>query len=233
MTFNYTSHRAPRKVSLRRTCLLMFAYFALSLLLAGCHSKPAKVAAPVSNPPAPSPSLLDLGESHLNSGEYADAAESYEAYLRHNPDAADRDKALFRLALCYGLGEDGPDGYRKAQKQLTLLVTQFPRSPYKPQAEYMLSLQGEIDRLKVDMLEKESLLRERNEPPAEEKTAQTEDTDKAARQNNRAALRQKDKIIRDKEKEIQDKDELIRKLTEELERMKKIDLGRKPSRPPG
>jgi hypothetical protein len=206
----------------------------IGLLLAGCHRPPPKVAVPAAKPPAaaPAPSLFQIGDNHFEAGKYHDAALAYEGYLRENPDGKDCDTALFRLALSYGLDQEAPEGYSKAQKQLILLVTQFPRSEYKPQAQYMLALQGDIERLKVDLRERQSQVPDRIEPPAE-KAAPVEETDKAQRQKERALIRQKDKVIQDQEKEIQEQDELIRKLNEELERMKQIDLQRRPSRPPG
>ena len=205
----------------------------LGLLPAGCHRPPHSVAVPPAVPTAtPAPSLLELGDSHFGDAKYHDAALAYEGYLHENPNANDCDAALFRLALSYGLDPEVPEGYRMAQKQLILLVTQYPRSPYKPQAQYILSLQGDIERMRVDLQEKLSQVPDHVEPPAE-KAAPVDEADKAQRQKDRVLIRQKEKIIQDQEREIQEKDEAIRKLTEELERIKQIDLQRRPSRPPG
>ena len=61
------------------------------------------------------------------------------------------------------------------------LVSLFPESPYRPEAEFLLRLQGEIERLRSDL-------------------------------SNREAR--------------------IRQLTQELERLKQIDMQRRPSRVP-
>jgi TolA-binding protein len=191
----------------------------LCLLLGGCNKRPQKIVvqpAPpppgkVVSPPAPSPpkpapvpvrSSLDVGEESFEAGRYADAAVSYESYLAGRPDAQDRDKAVFKLGLAYALVDQSPEGISKAQDQFRTLVRLFPKSRYRSEAEYILSLQTGIEKAQAD-------LRKRS-----------------------ANARGKDERIRDMNEKLKERDEKIRQLTQELDRMKKIDLERRPSRQP-
>ncbi len=206
------------------------ALILLSLMLVGCHRVQPKAAAPPP-PPAPVRTNFEVGETDFEAGRYPEAALAYEAYLNENPKGAMADKALMHLALSYGLGdnEDDESGYWKVHKNLTTLVTQFPQSPYKLQAKYILYLQELIEKKKVDIQEKERLLQAKAEPPPE-KIVTVEDPEKEVREKR---LQRQDKALQEKDKQIQDLIDANKKLTDELERIKKIDLQRHPSRPPG
>ena len=69
----------------------------------------------------------------------------------------------------------------QAEADFKNLMARFPESPYRPQAEFILSMQAQIDRLKSDVKERDSKIHE---------------------------------------------------LTEELQKLKAIDMQRRPSRPP-
>jgi tetratricopeptide (TPR) repeat protein len=224
---NHAARRKKRRGGV--TFVYRIGLLLLCLVPAGCHRGTPAAAGLPPPPTFPAPTL-EVAEAFYGAGDYAGATQAYETYLKENPSAEDRDKALFRLAMSYALLGNSPESFRKAQNLLRTLFTQFPRSQYKPEAQYILSLQADIDRMKVDIREKDDLIREQSEaPPQVEKVTGAKD------RVNRAgdkALREKDKALREKDKIIQEKEEKILKLTQELERMKKIDLQRAPSRSP-
>ncbi len=180
------------------------AFLAMCLVLGACHKKPAKIAVQ-----PPSPTKLEIGNGNFEAGQYDAAAQSYEAYLKENPAAVDRDQALFKLGIIYGLSGDDPENITRAENQFRALMTQFPQSRYKPEAEYILSLQSDVENLRLDIRKKDDDLRSKD-----------------------VVIKDQDQRLKDREDRIKDRDEKIHRLTQELERLKKIDLDRRPSRPP-
>ena len=173
----------------------------LALLPWGCHKKPRAPLPPTPLPPiasslapvpvpAPipssipklpaSPSYLDVGENYFEMGDYAKAAQAYETYLQNNYSPANQDQALFRLALTHALPASPVRDLPKATSLLQQLTKHFPESPWRPQAELLLGLQGEINKLRTD---------------------------------------------------VSKRDEHIRDLSRELERLKQIDMRRRPTAP--
>ena len=163
-------------------------FFLVILLLPAwaCRKNPPRIPSPPA--PTPAPSKLEIGNASFNGGLYREAAESYEAFVRENPDAANLDEVLFRLGIAYGLAGSSPENFKNTQNELRALIIRFPKSRYRPEAEYILTLQAEILKLRLN--------------------------------------------VRDRDALMLDRDERIRRLTLELERMKKIDLERRPTRPP-
>ncbi len=129
----------------------------------------------------PDPSGLDLGEMNFQLGDYAKAAQFFEDYLKANPNLRDRDKALFHMGLSYALSGNSSKNRLQAEAALKRLITEFPNSQYKSQAEFILMLQAQIEALKSDV----------------------------------------------KKREMR-----IKQLSEELQKLKEIDMQRRPSRPP-
>ena len=114
-------------------------------------------------------------------GNYQKAIKAYEAYLSANPKSRSRDQALFHLGLARALAVDTSRDMRQADAAFKRLISEFPRSQYKDQAELILGLHVQFDKLKLDLKERE---------------------------------------------------DRIKKLSEELQALKDIDLQRRPSRPP-
>jgi TolA-binding protein len=129
-------------------------------------------------PPAPPPPPKDFrdGEAYFQSGKYADAARSYNRYIQDDLIAQFKDAATFKMGLALALACTSSDCRARSQDQFKLLLSHYPESPYSPEARFILSLQGDIDKLKAD---------------------------------------------------TKSRDDKIKKLTDELERLKKIDLERK------
>jgi|WetSurMetagenome_2_1015567.scaffolds.fasta_scaffold496630_2 hypothetical protein len=142
---------------------------------------PPKPPAPLESAPLSktitAPSDFELGEKLFQAGNYPRAAKALEDYLNNNPKGKGRDQALFHLGLSRALaGESG----RLIEAPLRKLLTEFPKGQYRDQAEFILGLLTQIDRLRVD---------------------------------------------------VKERDDRIKKLSEELQALKDIDLQRRPKRP--
>src|SRR5439155_22130282 len=91
------------------------------------------------------------------------AAESYEKFLNGNSTEQNHDHALFRLAIIYALPGNPSRDLQKGFGLLKRMVTLFPESPLRAQAQLILDLQAEVDRVKSESKEKDERLRDRNE----------------------------------------------------------------------
>jgi hypothetical protein len=140
---------------------------------------PAPVEPAIAPKVATAPNSLELGEASFQARNYVKAAGHFDDYLRAHPKSANRDVVLFRLGLSLAMERSGRN-MRRAEEVLKRLVAEFPGSPYKGPAEFILGLQSQVESLKEDIKEKEAR---------------------------------------------------IKLLSEELQKLKEIDLQRRPSRP--
>lgn len=147
------------------------------LVLAPACSKGRRTAAP----PPPPPTPLQIADGYFESGDYPNAIKSFNHYLQGQAGAPDADRALFRLALAYGVADGATQDLPKGMQLLQQLVKQYPASPFKPPAILLLRLQDDVTRLKADMTKR---------------------------------------------------DEKVKELAKELEKLKQIDMGRRPTRVP-
>lgn len=158
------------------------------------ESAPAPATSPVPEPPKPepvkpapppkintAPSRLEAGESNFKAGNYRQAIHSLEAFLRANPKSRNGDQALFYLGLSRALATDSSRDLSQAEAAFRRLAKEFPKSQYRNQAEFILGLQAQIERLRSD---------------------------------------------------VKERDDRIKQLSDELQKLKEIDLQRRPSRPP-
>ena len=147
---------------------------------------PPEKAPPVATSPPPQPasviplSRLETGEINFRQGKYPEAVRDYEAYLKANPQFESRDRILFNLGLSQALASGPNRNLPGAKTALNRLLTEYPESGYTTQAGLILSLITQVERLNLDLRERDS------------------------------------KIL---------------KLQDELNRLKEIDLKRRPSRP--
>jgi tetratricopeptide (TPR) repeat protein len=128
----------------------------------------------------PAPNHLALGEKSFQRGEYRQAIQSFESYLSVNPKAGKRDEALFYMGLSRLLAGNSPRDMRLAEVAFKRLIAEFPGNPYSNQAEYILRLQGQIERLRAD---------------------------------------------------VKERDDKVKQLSDELQKLKEIDMQRRPSLP--
>jgi len=118
---------------------------------------------PEPKPATPAPDYFRQGEVYFEKGYYAEAAESYENYLLRNPEEKNQDRVLFRLAISYALPGYPAHDPQKAMSLFKRLTASFPDSPYKPQAQFILELQGDIEKLKSEVRDREERIRERDD----------------------------------------------------------------------
>jgi tetratricopeptide (TPR) repeat protein len=148
------------------------------LLLCGCHDtimvypppripKPPPPIPDVSEnpPPAPEPPpklsageiaemrMLEIADTNFILGKYKEAIEVYQAYLERYPQSKSRDKALFRLGLSQALSSGSGKGLSGAKTSLKRMLSEFPASVYKSQAELILGLIAQVDTLNVEVEE--------------------------------------------------------------------------------
>ena len=102
------------------------------------------------------------------------------SFIKNNPESEIRDRAFYLLGLSWGLAGNSAQNQRESENAFRQLIAEFPESPYRDQAKYILDLNARINRLRAAVAER---------------------------------------------------DESIEKLSEELNRLKEIDLQRKPTRP--
>ena len=183
-------------------CRSIMSIIGFSLLLwipTGCREKvsvptnspaqPATKSPPDSAPPAVTPSAIpsskpaalestpvpkvvvaptdfDLAIATFKEGNYGKAAQYFDEYLRSNSNTENRDAALFHLGLSRAMLGNSGRSARRAEDALKHLVTDYPNSPYKGPADFilgLLGLQAQIENLKSDIKEKEIKIKQLSE----------------------------------------------------------------------
>ena len=125
------------------------------------------------------PVIFLEAERNFADGNYRRAAQSFEKFLYTFPKSPERERALFYLGFSLALSGEDKD-LLQTEIPLRRLISEFPKSSYRRQAEWILDLRTRIERLQSD---------------------------------------------------VKERDERIRQLSEELRKLKSIDLDRRPSRP--
>jgi tetratricopeptide (TPR) repeat protein len=127
----------------------------------GGASLPGK-SAPVAADPAltvkPAASLgpLDRGELYFRQGKYPEAVRNYEEFLKSNPENEGMDGILFNLGLSCALSPDSDRNLPAAKTTLSRLVSEYPNSRYRSQAQLILSLITQVEQLNLDVRERDS-----------------------------------------------------------------------------
>ncbi len=150
-----------------------FVILLLVLLSWGCQKKSTVVTPPFPeitpappSKPAPSPkpntasSRFEVGETHFKAGNYRQAIQSFEAFLLGNPKSTRRDQALFYLGLSRLLASDSSRDQSQADAAFSRLIKEFPQSQYRNQAELILGLHAQIERLRADVKERDDRIRQ-------------------------------------------------------------------------
>ena len=151
---------------MRSKCLGVLLLLAV-LAAAGCHKgRRTPVVASAPPPPSPSPtppppapvitvSPLEEADRAFASGNYDEAARGYDNYLRATTSGGQRDDALFHLALTYVLRPAPGTDWPRAIAALKQLLEEYPESPFKSQANLILSLRAELDQTAADSKQRE------------------------------------------------------------------------------
>jgi hypothetical protein len=106
---------------------------------------------------------FDLGETDFYAGRYQQAALSFETFLDNNPQAENRDRAWFLMGLARAMADGSARSQLQSESALKQLISEFPDSPYRRQAEYILDLKTEIERLRADVRKRNQIIKELDE----------------------------------------------------------------------
>ena len=108
-------------------------------------------------------SSYDLAELNFQIGNFTKAAQAYESFLRANPKGKHRDVALFHLGLSRTLARDSGRDWYLAEAAFKKLLSEFPTSLYRAQAEFILGQQAQIEKLRSDMKERDDRIKRLND----------------------------------------------------------------------
>ena len=179
---------------------------------------------------------LQQGETYFEAGDYLRAVQAYEAYLHHDISRRNHDRVLFHLALAYAFPSSPAYNQQKAIGLFERLLTDFPESPYKTQAELILSLQAQIDRTKL-MSDRLNSQVEELRSTVQVKEQQLKELHMALEQLQSNALQKEEQIrnlkleLMQMKTDLTQREERLKNLKTELEELKRIDLERRPSQP--
>ena len=156
---------------------------------------------------------MEQGDRHFEAGDYANAVIAYAAYVREQPNGLEADHALFRLALVHALPGHPAQNQDQAIAYLNELVSRFPQSPLRPEAELLLQKEQQIISFRSEIAQREMQV--------EVLTRQMEEL-------RQAGGEELDQLRAD----LKGREERVRQLSEELDRLKAIDMQRRASPPP-
>ena len=207
----------------------MRAVIALSILLAaGCHKKQPVTTVPSSSPPPPSPTpipsvpapapsavALEAANRAFFLGDYDSAGREYSRYLELIPLAGNRGEALFRLGLIHTL--PGRQDWARAGSFLNQLLSEFPQSPLRPEAQLILSLREQSVQLSADASRLTNEAAQLQGEVAQLKSNAAQSRDQLTRLST--------EIDQLKQKAIE-REERIRQLNADLERLIRLDTNR-------
>lgn len=185
----------------------LFGLILLPLFPGSCQRRPQTPAAP------PPPNYLELGDQFYDAGDYPAAIAAYSSYLRQNPDGPQNDRVLFRLGLASALPSNPSHDLAQAITYLNQLTSQFPSSPLRTQAELLATLQLQIQQLQLEV---------------EQRGSQIADLSLQMEQLSQQRAGEMARLQDD----LKSRENRIRQLSDELEKLKAIDMQRRPATPP-
>lgn len=118
--------------------------------------KPSDTSPAVPKKSMPPLSRLDMGEIHFRQGNYLQAIQDYEAYLKSGPQAESRDRALYKIGLSHALTDKSDRDLPGTVMVLKQLISEFPESAYRSRAELILSLIARVEELRSDVRRRNS-----------------------------------------------------------------------------
>ena len=142
-------------------CLATFC-FCTALLVAACTNRAAVIAPKTPASPPPALIALEEGDRAFTARQYDDASRAYEDYLRLTPTQDQSDQALFRLGLAYTLRKTDPS-WERAITLWKRVISDYPDSPAKPQAEIIIALYSEIGQVNTDIKTRDADIKARDD----------------------------------------------------------------------
>ena len=204
------------------------------LVLGACRKDPARISTPA---PPVAVDYFQEGEKQFRIGNYAEAEKAYNTHLRNQPAAENQDLTLIRLAIVYAVAPDPVRNPERSAASLNRLVSSFPQSTWRPQAELMLELHAKVSKLQSEVVEKDDTIRRLSiEAEAAQKLdAEAHRTRRIKGQEQlermKAEIKERETRIRNLTTEIGEMQERLQRLDRELDALKRIDRQRRFSRP--
>jgi len=206
---------------------------ALGLVL-GCQRPRVKPQTqPVQAPPSAPENGTAKAEKSFREGQCAQAIAEYERYLETKPGAPDRDAVLYRIAVCRLLPQSGAYSPDEALSLLKEIAAGSSVSPWRPHAELILSLSARAREGLAALEHCNQRIQGLSQELEKFRYADLETRAHLQQVETAAAKERQDRDVRIRQltATIGELEEKIRRLTEELDALKKIDLQRRPSRP--
>jgi len=192
----------------------------LPLIPGSCQRRSQVPVAPVAPPP---PNYVEQADRSFDSGDYPGAISAYSVYLRENPSGAQLDRVLFQLGLAYALPGNPEQDSTRSIAYLNELVSRFPASLLRPQAEMVARLQEQIQQLRSEVDLREQQLRSEMGQRERQMIELSQQMEKLKLQSGDIQRLQTD---------LNSREERIRQLSDELEKLKAIDMQRRSPNPP-
>lgn len=96
----------------------------------------------------PGEAYFNQAEVHFQQGRYAEAASAYRSVYTNFPNSPLADKALFKSAYTRSYYKNPSQDISGAVRDLKELISKFPVSSVRPEAQNWLGLLGQIETLK-------------------------------------------------------------------------------------
>ena len=104
---------------------------------------------------------LDQADRAFNAGNYDEAARGYENFLRiASPGSEQTDRALFQWGLTFVLRPAPAADWPRAATTFKQLLDEHPDSPFRAQANLILSLHTEVDQVGADLRQREQRIKQ-------------------------------------------------------------------------
>lgn len=215
--------------------LLLCVVVAFGFAVSACHPGKATLpAAPATAPQPAAPDHLAQANNAFVHADYAEATRNYEGYLRNHPAPQHEDEILFRLAISYAIEGTPVHDPDHARKILADILARFPSGPWRDQANLFLGLNESLRQRELEVSALDVRIEGMKAELAAATTREAEARARAQQLQTTDARERKDKDARIKQlaSTVEELEEKFRLLTIELEALKKIDMQRRPSRPP-
>jgi len=108
---------------------------------------PSVMNAPLHSNTVPTPEVLVNAEEHFRQGEYPEAIQGYETYLKDYPQDESRERILFKTGLSHALASGSGRSLSDARSALDRLFEEFPETRYQREAKLILNLIEQIRQL--------------------------------------------------------------------------------------
>lgn len=152
---------------------------------------------------------------YLGKGDFNASLKESRETLKYYPQLLG-DKALFQIGLIYSHPENPDHDITKAREAFGALITRYPVSPLRPQAElWILTLRNLQDSEKILVSKKQELLK------IKKKLRARQDQIKQLQDQNQKVINAKDEYF---QRAIEAKSREIKELEDNIAKLKEVDI---------